>query len=104
MVILHTQKPDNLVGLSPIGDTESPANRSPPSSSKSTPNKPPIYDMRDSRRNSISKRDNASAPKSFPVRNQAGDLFSAAVGGCQLPPVRSQILVNNAREKKIFIS
>lgn len=80
------QKSD-LVGPSPNGDSEGSTNGSPASASKLTPN-------RDSRRNSISTRDNASALSSFPGRNQAGDLFSGPVGGRQLPPVRSQIHVN----------
>ena len=52
-----------------------------------------VYDMKDSRRNSVSRKDNASALNSFPGRTQAGDLLSVTVGGRQLPPVRSQILV-----------
>lgn len=96
------QKPDH-VGLSPNVDSESSANGSPASTSKLTPNKVMLYDMKDSRRNSISTRDNASALNSFPGKNQAGDLFSGTVGGRQLPPVRSQILMNNVAGNCIYI-
>ncbi|KAF7830069.1 kinesin-like protein KIN-7C, mitochondrial [Senna tora] len=78
------RKPD-LVGSSPNVDSEGSINGSPASSSKLTPNRVMLYDMKDSRRNSISTRDNASALNSFPERNQAGDLFSGTVGGRQLP-------------------
>lgn len=86
------QKPDNLDGLSPNVDSEGSANGSPASDSKLSPNRVMHCDMKDSRRNSVGKKDNASAVNSFPGKTQAGDLFSATVGGRQLPPVRSNIL------------
>lgn len=93
------QKPDNVDGLSPNVDSEGSANGSPASASKLTPERVMLYDMKDSRRNSVSKKDNASALSSFPGRTQAGDLFSVNVGGRQLPPVRSQIPVTNVAGK-----
>ncbi|KAF7816839.1 kinesin-like protein KIN-7C, mitochondrial isoform X1 [Senna tora] len=84
------RKPD-LVGSSPNVDSEGSTNGSPASSSKLTPNRVMLYDMKDSRRNSISTRDNASALNSFPERNQAGDLFSGTIGGRQLPPTGNTI-------------
>jgi len=88
------QKPDNVDGLSPNIDSEG-ANGSPASGSKLTPTRVMLYDMKDSRRNSVSRKDNAPAINSFPGRTQAGELFSLTVGGRELPPVRSQILVIN---------
>ncbi|XP_061341956.1 kinesin-like protein KIN-7C, mitochondrial [Gastrolobium bilobum] len=82
---LKLRKPDNLDGLSPNVDSEGSANGSPASASKLMPNGVTLYDMKDSRRNSVSRKDNASALNSFPGRTQAGDLFSVTVGGRQLP-------------------
>uniref|UniRef100_A0A0R0GDL9 Uncharacterized protein n=1 Tax=Glycine max TaxID=3847 RepID=A0A0R0GDL9_SOYBN len=50
-----------------------------------------VYDMKDSRRNSVSRKDNASALNSFPGRTQAGDLLSVTVGGRQLPPTGTTV-------------
>ena len=91
--MLLTQKPDNIDGLSPNVDSEGSGNGSPASASKLTPNRVMLHDMKDSRRSSVRRKDNASSLNSFPGRTQAGDLFSVTVGGHQLPPVRSQILV-----------
>jgi len=95
------QKPDNVDGLSPNVDSEGSANGSPASASKLTPTRVMLYDMKDSRRNSVSRKDNAPSINSFTGRTQAGDLFSVTVGGRQLPPVRSQILVINVFWKDI---
>ncbi|XP_054788466.1 kinesin-like protein KIN-7C, mitochondrial [Prosopis cineraria] len=78
------RKPDQG-GLSPNFDSESPTNVSPASSLKQLPNRVLLHDMKDSRRNSISTRDNALAFNSFPFRNQAGDLFSETIRGRQIP-------------------
>ncbi|KHN20146.1 Kinesin-related protein 11 [Glycine soja] len=66
-------------------------NGSPASASKLTPNRVMVYDMKDSRRNSVSRKDNASALNSFPGRTQAGDLLSVTVGGRQLPPTGTTV-------------
>lgn len=92
------QKPDNMVELSPNVDSEGSTNGSPMSASKLKPDRVMLYDMKDSRRKSVSRKDNASALSSFPGRTQAGDLFSGTIGGRQLPPVRivrCELLVNN---------
>lgn len=82
------QKPENLVGSSPSADSESSTNGSPSSCSKSLQNRVMFSDVKDGRRKSISRRgDDSTLIDSFPERTQAGDLFSAAVGGHRLPPV-----------------
>ncbi|KAK7301407.1 hypothetical protein RJT34_12271 [Clitoria ternatea] len=83
---LKLRKPDNLDGLSPNVDSEGSANGSPASTSKLTPNTVVLYDMKDSRRNSVSRKDSA-----FPGKTQAGDLFSVNVGGRQLPPTGTTV-------------
>ncbi|RDY09033.1 Kinesin-like protein KIN-7E, chloroplastic, partial [Mucuna pruriens] len=88
---LKLRKPDNVDGLSPNVDSEGSANGSPASASKLTPNRVMLYDMKDSRRNSVSRKDNASALNSFPGRTQAGDLFGVTVGGRQLPPTGTTV-------------
>ncbi|KAK7385164.1 hypothetical protein VNO78_30876 [Psophocarpus tetragonolobus] len=88
---LKLRKPDNVDGLPPNVDSEGSANGSPASASKLTPNRVMLYDMKDSRRNSVSRKDNASALYSFPGRTQAGDLFSVTSGGCQLPPTGTTV-------------
>ncbi|KAJ1378136.1 P-loop containing nucleoside triphosphate hydrolase [Sesbania bispinosa] len=88
---LKLRKPDNVDGLSPNVDSEGSANGSPASGSKLTPNRVMLYDMKDSRRNSVSRKDNASALNFFPGRTQAGDLFSVTVRGHQLPPTGTTI-------------
>ncbi|XP_027329853.1 kinesin-like protein KIN-7C, mitochondrial [Abrus precatorius] len=88
---LKLRKPDSLDGLSSNADSEGSANGSPASASKSTPNRVTLSDMKDSRRNSVSRKDNASALNSFPGRTQAGDLFSVTVGGRQLPPTGTTV-------------
>ncbi|KAG2389876.1 Kinesin-like protein [Vigna angularis] len=82
---LKLRKPDNVDGLSPNVDSEGSANGSPASGSKLTPTRVMLYDMKDSRRNSVSRKHNAPAINSFPGRTQAGDLFSLTVGGRELP-------------------
>ncbi|XP_059631794.1 kinesin-like protein KIN-7E, chloroplastic [Cornus florida] len=80
------KKPDNLVGLSTSADTESSASGSPASYSKSSQKKVLFSDMKDGQRKSVSRRGgDPSVVDSLPDRTQAGDLFSAAVGGRRLP-------------------
>lgn len=92
---LPLQKPENLVGLSPSADSGSSTSVSPASSSKSVQHRVTFNDIKDGRRKSISKRGDDSAVDSFPERTKAGDLFSAAVAGRRLPPVR-EILTTSA--------
>ncbi|XP_027940532.1 kinesin-like protein KIN-7C, mitochondrial isoform X1 [Vigna unguiculata] len=87
---LKLRKPDNVDGLSPNIDSEG-ANGSPASGSKLTPTRVMLYDMKDSRRNSVSRKDNAPAINSFPGRTQAGELFSLTVGGRELPPTGTTV-------------
>lgn len=98
--MLPMQKNDNMVELSPSVDTEGSANGSPASASKLTPSRVMLYDSKDSRRNSVSRKDTVSALNSFPERTQAGDLFSGTVRGHHIPPVRSQLFMNNVSGKK----
>ncbi|KAL2317821.1 hypothetical protein Fmac_031697 [Flemingia macrophylla] len=88
---LKLRKPDNIDGSSLNVDSEGSANGSPASASKVTPNRVALHDMKDSRRNSVSRKDNASALNSFPGRTQAGDLFSVTVRGRQLPPTGTTV-------------
>ncbi|XP_020236509.1 kinesin-like protein KIN-7C, mitochondrial [Cajanus cajan] len=88
---LKLRKPDNGDGSLPNVDSEGSANGSPASASKLTPNRVMLHVMKDSRRNSVSKKDNASALNSFPGRTQAGDLFGVTVGGRQLPPTGTTV-------------
>ncbi|ESW33471.1 hypothetical protein PHAVU_001G072400 [Phaseolus vulgaris] len=88
---LKLRKPDNVDGLSPNVDSEGSANGSPASASKLTPTRVMLYDMKDSRRNSVSRKDNAPSINSFTGRTQAGDLFSVTVGGRQLPPTGTTV-------------
>ena len=82
------QKPENLVGLS-ANDFDSSTSGSPASSSRSSQNRVTFGDVKDGCRKSVSRRgDEASVVDSLPERTQAGDLFTAAAGGRQLPPVR----------------
>ncbi|KAL2467750.1 P-loop containing nucleoside triphosphate hydrolase superfamily protein [Forsythia ovata] len=86
------KKPDNLVASSPSADYESSANGSPASSSKSSQSRVMFSDMKDGQRKSISRRvDDASRVDSLRERTQAGDLFSAAVGGRRPPPTGTTI-------------
>ncbi|XP_019456134.1 PREDICTED: kinesin-like protein KIN-7E, chloroplastic isoform X2 [Lupinus angustifolius] len=82
---LKLRRPDNLVDLSTNVDTELSTNGSPASSSKS-PGKVILVDVKDSHRNSVSRKDDVQALNSFPGRTQAGDLFSGTVGGRYIPP------------------
>ncbi|KAL3504211.1 hypothetical protein ACH5RR_034052 [Cinchona calisaya] len=79
------KKPENLVGMSP-NDFECSASGSPASSSASS-QRVTFSDVKDGRRISVSRKgDEASVVDSVAERTQAGDLFTAAVGGRQLPP------------------
>ncbi|THG04727.1 hypothetical protein TEA_013618 [Camellia sinensis var. sinensis] len=81
------KKPENLVGLSPGSESGSSASGSPASRPKPSQNRVMFTDNKDVRRKSISRRgDEPSAVDSLPERTQAGDLFSATVGGRHLLP------------------
>ncbi|XP_027148439.1 kinesin-like protein KIN-7C, mitochondrial [Coffea eugenioides] len=71
------KKPENLVGLS-ANDFDSSTSGSPASSSRSSQNR-------------VTFGDGASVVDSLPERTQAGDLFTAAAGGRQLPPTGNTI-------------
>lgn len=80
------KKPENVAGLSSV-DSGSSASGSPASCSKSSQDRIVSSDVKDKQRKSISRRvDDPIAINSFPERTQAGDLFSATVGGSHLPP------------------
>ncbi|XWS25109.1 hypothetical protein CRYUN_Cryun27aG0042700 [Craigia yunnanensis] len=86
------RKPENLTGLSLSADNGSSASGSPSSCSKSLQDKVTFSDMKDGRRKSVSRRgDDPAIIDSFPERTQAGDLFSATVGG-RLPPSGTTII------------
>ncbi|XVF64524.1 hypothetical protein PTKIN_Ptkin09bG0176200 [Pterospermum kingtungense] len=77
------RKPENLAALPMSADSGSSASGSP---AKSLQDKVTFSDMKDGRRKSVSRRgDDPAIIDSFPERTQAGDLFSATVGG-RLPP------------------
>ncbi|KAL6962174.1 Kinesin-like protein KIN-7E [Sarracenia purpurea var. burkii] len=87
------KKPDNLAGLSPAGGSESSGSGSPASYSKPSKNRVLFSDTQDIRRKSISRRgDEPPVVDSFPERTQAGDLFSATVGGRHLPSTGTTII------------
>lgn len=89
-LMFTVQKPENMAGLSLGADSESSVSGSPASCSKSSQSRVILNDMKDGRRKSSSRRgDDPTIVDSFPKRTQAGELFSAAVGGRRLPPVRS---------------
>ncbi|CAL5386934.1 unnamed protein product [Camellia sinensis] len=84
------KKPENLVGLSPGSESGSSASGSPVSRPKPSQNRVMFTDNKDVRRKSISRRgDEPSAVDSLPEITQAGDLFSATVGGRHLLPFSS---------------
>ncbi|GMP46885.1 hypothetical protein CsSME_00014872 [Camellia sinensis var. sinensis] len=86
-------KPENLVGLSPGSESGSSASGSPASRPKPSQNRVMFTDNKDVRRKSISRRgDEPSAVDSLPERTQAGDLFSATVGGRHLLPTGTTII------------
>ncbi|KAK9270558.1 hypothetical protein L1049_026139 [Liquidambar formosana] len=85
------KKPQNLVGSSQSADSESSASGSPASCSKSLQNRVIFNEMKDGQRKSVSRRGDESSVDSFPERTQAGDLFSATVGGRRLPPTGTTI-------------
>lgn len=67
---------------------------SPASSSKSSHHRAAFGNVKDGRRNSVSRKgDDSSVVDSLPARTQAGDLFSAAIGGQHLSPVRKATLM-----------
>lgn len=86
------KKPENPVGSSPSTDSESSAGGSPASRSKLSQNRVTFNDIKDGKRKSISRKgDETTIIDSFPERTQAGDLFSATIGGRQLPPTGTTI-------------
>ncbi|XP_020536879.1 kinesin-like protein KIN-7C, mitochondrial isoform X2 [Jatropha curcas] len=85
------KKPENLLRSSPSADSESSTSGSPASCSKSSQNRVMFSDVKDGQRRSISRRDDSLLIDSFPERTQAGDLFSATVGGRRLPPTGATI-------------
>ncbi|CAL5384887.1 unnamed protein product [Camellia sinensis] len=87
------KKPENLVGLSPGSESGSSASGSPASRPKPSQNRVMFTDNKDVRRKSISSRgDEPLAVDSLPERTQAGDLFSATVGGRHLLPTGTTII------------
>ncbi|KAK3002117.1 hypothetical protein RJ639_021305 [Escallonia herrerae] len=80
------KRPENLVGLSPSTDCESSASGSPTSSTKSFQKRVMFSDVKDGRRKSTNKRGDDPSVETLHERTQAGDLFSATVGGWCLPP------------------
>ncbi|KAM1224999.1 hypothetical protein ACFX2G_044771 [Malus domestica] len=83
------KKPENFVGLSSSGDSESSTSGSPAACSISSQNRVKFSDMKDGRRNSVSRKgDDYTIIDPFPERTQAGDLFGA---GCRLPRTGSTI-------------
>ncbi|KAI8013357.1 hypothetical protein LOK49_LG05G02423 [Camellia lanceoleosa] len=87
------KKPENLVGLSTGSESGSSASGSPASRPKPSQNRVMFTDNKDVRRKSISRRgDEPSAVDSLPERTQAGDLFSATVGGRHLLPTGTTII------------
>ncbi|XP_052626553.1 kinesin-like protein KIN-7E, chloroplastic isoform X2 [Lactuca sativa] len=94
------KKPDHLAGLSPYTDLESSASGS-PASSRSSNTRIMLSDMREGMRNSVGRRgDDVAVGDSLPQRTQAGDLFSATVGGRHLPPEQMKNLKYEIRGKK----
>ncbi|KAJ6685385.1 KINESIN-LIKE PROTEIN KIN-7C MITOCHONDRIAL [Salix purpurea] len=86
------RKPENPAGLSPRSDSESSAGESPASRSKLSHNRVTFNDIKDGQRKSISRTgDETTLIDSFPERTQAGDLFSATIGGRRLPPTGTTI-------------
>lgn len=83
------QKPEQLSGLSPSAESENSVGGS-PSSSQSSQQKQQLFDQKDGRRRSISRKGDDPSPivDSFAERTQAGDLFGVTVKGRRLPPVR----------------
>lgn len=84
------KKPEHVSSSSV--ENESSVCDSPASLSKTSQNRIRFSDMKDLQRKSISrKREDASPANPFPERTQAGELFSADVGGRRLPPTGSTI-------------
>ncbi|RZR95338.1 hypothetical protein BHM03_00024172, partial [Ensete ventricosum] len=83
------QKPEQLSGLSPSAESENSVGGS-PSSSQSSQQKQQLFDLKDGRRRSISRKGDDPSPivDSFAERTQAGDLFGVTVKSRRLPPVR----------------
>ncbi|XP_019179447.1 PREDICTED: LOW QUALITY PROTEIN: kinesin-like protein KIN-7C, mitochondrial [Ipomoea nil] len=86
------KKPDSLVVSSSSADYENSANSSPSTSSKSSQGRVTFGATKDGQRKSVSKRREIAFSADFlPEITQAGDLFSAAIGGRQLPATGTTI-------------
>ncbi|WOL11843.1 kinesin-like protein KIN-7E, chloroplastic [Canna indica] len=87
------RKSDQLSGLSPNAESENSVGGS-PTSSQSSQQKHHLFDLKDGRRKSISRRGDDPTPvvDSFAERTQAGDLFSATVKGRRPPPTGTTII------------
>nr|GMD83913.1 kinesin-like protein KIN-7C, mitochondrial [Ipomoea batatas] len=86
------KKPDNLVVSSSSADYENSANSSLSTSSKSSQGRVTFGATKDGQRKSVSKRGEIAFAADFlPEITQAGDLFSAAIGGRQLPATGTTI-------------
>ncbi|CAN1176128.1 Kinesin-like protein KIN-7E, chloroplastic [Linum perenne] len=85
------KKPEYTVGSSLSADTESSESVSSVSCTKSSQNRVTFSDT-DGQRKSVSRKiDDNTLADSFPERTQAGELFSATVGGRHLPPTGTTI-------------
>ncbi|CAD5195969.1 unnamed protein product, partial [Musa acuminata subsp. malaccensis] len=87
------RKPEQLSGLSPSAESENSVGGS-PSSSQSSQQKQQLFDQKDGRRRSISRKGDDPSPivDSFAERTQAGDLFGVTVKGRRLPPTGTTII------------
>ncbi|CAN1730269.1 Kinesin-like protein KIN-7E, chloroplastic [Linum perenne] len=81
------KKPEYTVGSALSADTESSDSVSSASCTKSSQNRVTFSDT-DGQRKSVSRKTDDTLVDSFPERTQAGELFSATVGGRHLPPVK----------------
>ncbi|CAN0892333.1 Kinesin-like protein KIN-7E, chloroplastic, partial [Linum grandiflorum] len=86
------KKPEYMVGSSLSADTESSDSVSPASCSKSSQNRVTFSEVKDGQTKSVGRKaDDNTLVDSFPERTQAGELFSATVGGRHLPPTGTTI-------------
>ncbi|CAN1730260.1 Kinesin-like protein KIN-7E, chloroplastic, partial [Linum perenne] len=84
------KKPEYTVGSALSADTESSDSVSSASCTKSSQNRVTFSDT-DGQRKSVSRKTDDTLVDSFPERTQAGELFSATVGGRHLPPTGTTI-------------
>ncbi|CAI0393167.1 unnamed protein product [Linum tenue] len=85
------KKPEYSVGSSLSADIDSPESLSPASSYISSQSRVTFTDIKDGQRKSVSRKDDNNLVVPFPERTQAGELFSATVGGRHLPPTGTTI-------------